>query len=152
MRDATETPRSSRGAGIVITVVFTLATVLGVVAYWRYSVSSRFIHESLAQFDARGASLDADACVGEVLAWNARCEAMKSMCDQAVPMTMEHCLAARERKEACAALPVEEAPRAQWTFERCAAQGVTRRNKNVCTDAYRALVQFCRTGERGVIL
>lgn len=137
---------------IVIASVFTLATVLGVVAFWRFEVSSSYIHASLAEFDQRGPSLDADGCVGEVLAWNARCEAMKSMCDQAIPMVMEHCLAGKERKEACAALPLEDAPRAQWTYERCAAHEVTRRNKKVCTSAYRAMVQYCHTGERGVIL
>lgn len=137
---------------IVIATVLSLATVLGVVAFWRFTESSKYIHKSLAEFDARGAVLDADACVGEVLAWNARCEAMKSMCDQAVPMTMEHCLAARERKEVCAELPQDAAPRAQWTYERCAAHGVTQSNKKICTSAYRAIVQYCNTGERGVIL
>jgi hypothetical protein len=144
--------RPAHGAWVVVGCVFSLALVLGVVAYWRYTVSEAFIHDSLLRFDQVGAELSPDECVAEVLAWNASCEAMKSLCDHAVPMLMEHCLAARDRASTCTNLSEDVTGRGQWTYERCLEHGVTRANKKVCTGAYRALVQHCRTGQRGVIL
>ncbi|MGM0577305.1 MAG: hypothetical protein ACQEXJ_16380 [Myxococcota bacterium] len=136
----------------MIGTVFVLAIVLGVLAFRNYRASERHIQQSMAEFDEMGVRLDADGCVAAVLDWNGRCEAMKTLCDHAVPMAMEHCLAARDRSEVCDGLGDTETARAQWTYHKCEEHDVTRANKKACTNAYRALIQYCTTGQQGVIL
>ena len=58
-------------AGLVLGLVLGLSVVLGVLAYWRYSLSEQHIKHVLADMDTRGAALGtAEECVTEVLDWH----------------------------------------------------------------------------------
>ena len=145
--------RSGKGAAILIGSIMVLAIVLGVVAYWRFTLSQQHIRANFHRLDKHGATLDAEGCVTAVLDWHDHCDAIDTLCDHAVPMAMEHCLRASDRSKDCAALG--ETARDQWTYEKCKARGIIKGRSsvvNACTDAYRALAQFCRSGQEGVIL
>lgn len=138
--------------------MLTLATILGVVAYWRYTVSERHLHTVFDELRAKGASLDVEECVTEVLAWhNTGCEAMQSLCDHSVPMALEHCLSAQDRAGYCDALQIDESS-GKWTYDMCKKRGVSpdhgarRRQMKACGNAYGAIESFCAYDQKGVVL
>ena len=165
--DAPDKPyvRSGRSAAIVLTILFTCSTVMGVVAYWRYTESERFLHRDWAEISAKGSKIDAEECVPLVLEWHRNCEAMKSLCNHSIPMTMTHCLGqdratperVAERKAYCDAM-VTPSSLGRWTFKKCKAIGVskehgsTRDERKACSYAFKALEEFCRRGGEGIRL
>lgn len=131
----------------------TLAVVLGVLAYWRYTVSERHFADAIAQMDRVGPSQDTEGCVSAVLDWHHGCEANKPLCDNGVGRVLTHCLAGADRREYCESLDLSDA-KAQWVYARCAERGTPCQSKKhcPCADAYRTLDSFCRYDQRGVAL
>ena len=138
---------------LVLGGLISLALVLGVVAYWRYTVSERHFAETIVEMNALGPTLDTDGCVGAVLDWHARCEANKPLCDDGVPRIMTHCLVGADRQAYCDGLDLSSA-KAQWVYGKCQDRGTPCRDRKkcACADAYRTVDSFCRHGQKGVSL
>ncbi len=138
---------------LVLGGLITLALVLGVLAYWRYTVSERHFAKTIAEMDALGPTLDTDGCVGAVLDWHARCTANKPLCDDGVPRIMTHCLVGADRQSTCEELDLSSA-KAQWVYGKCQDRGTPCRDRKkcACADAYRTVDSFCRHGQKGVSL
>jgi hypothetical protein len=130
-----------------------LAVVLGVLAYWRYTISERHFAETLAAMDRLGSTADTETCVSAVLDWHATCEANKALCDNGVVRVVTHCLHAGDRGEYCNGLDLSSA-KAQWVFAKCEERGTpcSSQKKCACADAYRAIDSYCRYGQQGVSL
>lgn len=130
-----------------------MVIVLGTVAFWRYKVSERHFAETVKEMDALGPTVDTEGCVSAVLAWHARCEADKNLCEHGVPLVMTHCLVGADRSETCEGLDLSSA-QAQWVFTQCEARGSTCENRKncACASAYRTIDSFCRHGQEGVSL
>ena len=148
-----EYDRSGPSLRLVAGSIAALAIVLGVLAYWRYTVSERHFATALAQMDAVAPTLDTEGCVTEVLTWHRTCEANKPLCDDGVPRVMTHCLMGADRAEYCKGLDLSSA-KAQWVFEKWRVRGneCTNRKSCACADAYRAIDSFCRHEQKGVAL
>jgi hypothetical protein len=149
--DSAET--SGPSLRLVLGTIAVLVVVLGVVAYWRYTVSERYFAESLKEIDAVGPTLDTEGCVSEVLKWHQQCEANKPLCDNGVPRVMTHCLTGADRKAYCDTLDLSSA-KAQWVFDKCEERGTpcANRKRCACANAYRAIDSFCRHDQKGVSL
>lgn len=153
MQQPDEVDTSGPSLRLVLGSISVLVVVLGVLAYWRYSVSETHFAAAIQHFDEVSPTLDAEGCVTEVLAWHSTCAANKALCDDGVPRMMAHCLAARDRSETCNALELGSA-KAQWVFAKCEERGTSCRDRKkcACADAYRTIDSFCRHGQRGVSL
>lgn len=139
----TEVERRRSGSWkIVVAVLFALSIVIGVVAYWRFIVSDRFLRDDLEQMAQRGRSLSVEQCVDATVEWAGSCRAMKSLCDATGPQLMRTCLAARDRSEYCDSLG-DRARETRFGFKECKARKVTRKTKKACAAAYRAIASHC---------
>jgi hypothetical protein len=141
------------------------SVILGVLAYRSYSNSEVHLHVAFQDLAAQGATLDTEECVLAVLHWHGNCEAMKSLCDHAIPMAMTHCLKrsesaslrAKERLDYCVAFRWPRS-KAKWTYEKCKVIGVSkddgsRRDQiKACGNAFSAIENFCRHNAEGVRL
>lgn len=138
---------------LVLGSILILSVVLGVLAYWRFTVSERHIAQALQEMDREGPNLDTEECVGRVLEWHARCEANKPLCDESVARVLTHCLVGRDRNDYCDTLDLSSA-KAQWVFQKCEERGASCRDKKrcACASAYRTIDSFCRHGQGGVSL
>lgn len=138
---------------LVLGIMGALIVVLGITAYWRYTVSEGWFARSLPVLSETGKTVDTEGCVDAVLRWHETCDANKPLCDNGVPRAMTHCLMGGDRVRACASLSGESA-KAQWVFKSCFDRGTpcTKRKKCACADAYRALDSFCRHDQTGVAL
>jgi hypothetical protein len=125
----------------VVAALLAIASLLGVLAFYRYSQSERALVAELTAMAKRAASLDVDGCVSETLAWNKRCEAMKTLCDASVPRMMETCLRGADRSSRCRALG-DRVMATQYGVAECKARGRTRRDKP-CALSYRAIASHC---------
>lgn len=150
--------RSARGAWIVLSCVFTLSIILGGIAWSNYKGSERHIKAELEALETQGKTLDTDGCVGAVLDWHARCEAMKSLCDHAIPLAVTHCLQSAPRDAFCSTLNAEQLSTGEWTYKMCADRGISREkgkgrsSVRACGTAYGAVNNYCLNGERGIAL
>jgi hypothetical protein len=138
---------------LVLGGLLVLAVVLGVLAYWRYSVSERHFAEALANMDRIGVTADTEGCVSAVLEWHGSCEANRPLCDHGVGRVLTHCLHGADRGEYCNGLDLSSS-KAQWVFARCEERGTpcASTKKCACADAYRAIDSYCRYGQKGVSL
>lgn len=141
--------RRSSGLWLVL-ALFVLSAGLGVTAFWRYTRSDRFIQRSLAQVQERGPALSAEGCVDEVLAWSRRCEAMKGLCQGAIPRLVETCLAGADRRAYCASLG-ETHRSTRFGVKQCEARvrRGDREGKKVCGLGYRAISAYCERVGKG---
>jgi hypothetical protein len=150
-----EVETSGPSLRLVLGVMAIVIVVLGVVAYWRYTVSENHFAVTLADMDRKGPELDVEGCVDAVVEWHGRCEANKPLCDNGVPQVMTHCLAGRDRGEACEAMELGSA-KAEWIFQSCSDRGTPCRPSDkklcVCANAYRTLDSWCRHDQKGVAL
>lgn len=148
-----EVDTSGPSLRLVLGVMAILAVVLGVFSYWRYVQSENYFATTLAVIDEQGRELDVEGCVDVVLEWHEECSANKPLCDNGVPRVMTHCLAGRDRTEACEALDLSSA-KAQWVFSSCLERDTPCTNKKqcACADAYRTLDSYCRHDQKGVAL
>nr|WP_293172041.1 hypothetical protein [Nannocystis sp.] len=131
-----------------------VAVVMGVFAYYRYITSEKAIMSGMAELEGKGAKLDSEGCINEVLDWHKRCDALSMMCNDAVKIAMYHCLEARDRSEDCGRLKPDVVSKGQWVFGVCKDRGTEcrRRKQCACADAYRAMDSFCRTDQKAVQL
>lgn len=133
-----------RSARLVLLVVFSLSSVLGVLAYWRYQQSERFIRGSIAAFGVRGAKATVEQCVDQVVVWTESCRAMIGLCDASVSRMMNACLKGQDRSQACAAILPNATADTRFGHEACIKRGVTRRTKKACAAAYRMIAAHCQ--------
>ncbi len=131
-----------------------VAVFMGVFAYYRYVTSEKAIMAGMAELQSKGSSLDSEGCINTVLDWHKRCEALNSMCNDAVKIAMYHCLEARDRSEDCGKLKPDVVSKGQWVFGACKERGTACRLRKqcACADAYRAMDSFCRTDQQAVQL
>ncbi|PKN59425.1 MAG: hypothetical protein CVU56_00860 [Deltaproteobacteria bacterium HGW-Deltaproteobacteria-14] len=146
--------RGGRTAWIVVGSALFIGTALAVfVVFPNMKESAISIGAEMARIDAQGASMTAEECVEHAIDWFERCDVMPSMCLQEVPTAVARCLHARDRTEECAPY-VDPALSARWTFEKCKGRGIDRGSDRSltksCTGAWRALDQYCKTGQKGV--
>lgn len=134
-------------------VVAVLVVVLGVLAYWRFTVSEKHFAGVLTEMDRTGPTVDTEGCVTAVLQWHATCDANRPLCDDGVPRVITHCLLGADRSETCNELDLGSA-KAQWVYGRCESRGTPCRDRKKCpcADAYRTIDSFCRHGQKGVAL
>jgi hypothetical protein len=141
-----EPRRKSRHVPVVVGLMV-FATAVGVLAYWRFIVSDRYLRHDIAAMALAGRSLTVEQCVDRTVSWASSCRAMKSLCVATGPHLMRTCLAARERDAYCAKLGTRGED-THFGFKECEARGVDRKNKKTCAAAYRAIVTHCAR-ERG---
>ncbi|TNF37500.1 MAG: hypothetical protein EP329_03090 [Deltaproteobacteria bacterium] len=143
-----------RTAWIVVGSALLIGTLLAVfVVYPNMKASAISIGQDLAELDTKGASMTAEQCVENAVTWFENCDVMPSMCLQEVPTSVARCLHAKDRTAECKPY-LEMPPRSQWTFERCKERGIEKSSSKEltksCTAAWRALDQYCKTGQKGV--
>lgn len=129
---------------IVVAVLFLVAVTIGVLAYWRFVVSDRYLQQDAATLHQRGGTLTLEGCVDAVMAWTGRCRAMKSLCDATTPRMIHACLKGADRRQACKALG-DRSQDTRLGFKECQDRGVDRRSKKLCAMAYRAIATHCRS-------
>jgi hypothetical protein len=157
--------KGARTARRVVGGILTLALILGTLAYYNYSESSRQLNEAFEDLGKKGATLATEECVPAILEWHQSCEAMKTLCDHAIPMAMTHCLGQpesegerfKERQAYCDAFKWPPS-KAKWTYAKCKEIGIskddgTRRDRiKACGNAFGAIENFCRHNAEGVRL
>lgn len=131
-----------RSAKALVASLVAAATLIGVVAFWRFSTSERFLSGVMVEVRDKGKTATPEQCVDEVVRQAAKCEAMKSLCDASAPRWMNACLRGTDRSAYCASLG--SAPRAtSFGYEACKRREVDRRTKKACASAYRAIAAHC---------
>jgi hypothetical protein len=148
-----EVETSGPSLRLVLGAMAIVIVVLGFAAYWRYTVSENHFAVTFAEMDRKGPELDVEGCVSAVIEWHGRCEANKPLCDNGVPQVMTHCLAGRDRAQACEALELGSA-KAEWVYQSCFERDTPCGDKKacVCANAYRTLDSYCRHDQKGVAL
>ena len=146
--------KGGRAAWIVIGSALLIGTALAVfVVFPNIRASAVAIGAEIADLDTRGATMTAEQCAEHAIEWFERCEVMPSMCLQEVPTAVAHCLRARDRTAECKPY-TDLPPTSQWTYKKCASRGIVKgSNRELtksCTSAWRALDQYCKTGQKGV--
>lgn len=140
-------PEPARRGGMwMVALMLSLATVLAVIASFRFGASERYLTEAHARFAERGRELTVDECVVEVLAWRTECEAMKSLCDSNVERMMDACLSGQDRSAYCAEAG-EALGDSHFAAAACTAHEVDRKKREpwkFCGMAYRAIDLHCR--------
>jgi hypothetical protein len=154
-----------------------VSVLVGVLAYWRYASSERYVQEGIAEMQRVGAELDVEGCVDAVLDWHHECDQHQTnaaVCLQGAKVLMFHCLDARDRGDACelyldpdsaahqatedmrarARNPEKAGESGKWVYARCEERGMPCINKRecACAETYRAIDSFCRTGQQAVQL
>lgn len=162
---------------LVFGVLAIVTVVVGVLAYWRYANSERWVAEGIAKMDRVGAELKPEGCIDESLSWYGDCDeqqANAAVCLQGVSILMYHCLAAADRHDTCELYldpesevhqPTESmrerarnaetaGESGRWVYARCEDRGISCINKRecACAEAYRAIDSFCRTRQQAVQL
>lgn len=141
--------------GPSLKLIFSLAAVIvlgmGLYAFWRYTESERWVQSSLVEMEKIGKLRDAEGCIDAIHTWRGECAANKTLCENAIPLAMFHCLEQQDRAETCAALP-RDMVTGGWLMDRCRERGTPCKVMKQCTcaAAYRALDSFCRADQRGV--
>jgi hypothetical protein len=146
LRAGAEPARQRGGLGVMLALL-SAAGALGVVAYWRFVESERALGADLARMARRAPLLGVEGCVGEVLAWNGACAAMKSLCDATVPRMMETCLRGVDRSADCAVY-AQRVMATSFGVGECRARGRGRRDKP-CALAYRSIAAHCLAVAQG---
>ncbi|MEZ4451176.1 MAG: hypothetical protein R3B09_16980 [Nannocystaceae bacterium] len=147
--------QSAGWQGPSLTTIFSLVGAIvigmGLFAFWRYTESERWVQASLIEMEQLGRESDAEGCVDAVHAWREKCAANKTLCENAIPLAMYHCLEQRDRAATCDALP-RDMSTGGWLMERCRERGTPCKVMKQCTCAasYRALDSFCRSDQRRV--
>lgn len=148
--------RSGKWGYIVIGACVVIGGFLGASTYFRAADGAEGVGDKMRQMRERGAHIDGVACVTETLDWHDKeCTAPGRMCIDAVPRVVGECLAAQDRSALCAEIGNDDKP-SQWAYTRCKARGIDRKSKKgvkeSCTQAWRALDSWCKSGQTGVAL
>ncbi len=134
-----------RSSGLqVILILFLLAAVLGVIAFWRFTRSDRFIQASIARVQSRAAALTPEGCVDWTVDWARTCSAMKALCDGSVPRLVEACLMASDRRAYCASLG-DRYRATSFGVAQCRARLRPGNDlgKKTCALSYSAVARYC---------
>jgi len=132
----------------VVVALLTVATAMGVVAFWRFSESDKFLSHVMVEMENAGKTSSPEQCVDEVVKHASTCEAMKSLCDSSAPRWMEACLRGQDRVGYCSTLG--DTPKAtSFGFKACKDRQVDRRTKGACASAYRAIAAHCESVSGG---
>jgi hypothetical protein len=145
MTSSPKTPKKNtknRGLWLVLTAVFAISVVLGVMAFARYRSSEKYIKAALAEMEVRGKKLPVEGCVDDILVWRTRCEAMAGLCQAAVSRLMGVCFRATDRRAYCQQLKVSTTD-TRFGFKECKARGVKRHAKKACGGMYRVIDSHC---------
>lgn len=127
---------------LVVLSLFTFSTLVGVVSYWRFIVSDRYLRQDIVTMAKAGKSLTVEQCVTKTLSWSASCRAMKSLCVSTSPHLMTTCLAAQDRRGYCGKLGARGQD-THFGYDECKARNVDHHNKKICAGAYRAIASYC---------
>lgn len=173
----TQTQTDGPSLKLVLGGVAIVSIIVGVLAYYRYSTSERWVAEGIQHMDEVGEGLDVDACIEEAVSWHDECDQQQTnaaVCLQGVKVVLFHCLDAADRSQTCelyldpeselraateemrarARNPEKAAGSGKWVYGRCEERGMRCVNKRecACAEAYRAVDSFCRTGQQAVQL
>lgn len=148
--------RSGKWGWIVVGSCMVVGAVLGVLNLVIAVNSADEITRKTEEMRKRGAVISGFECVTETLDWHDNtCDAVAKMCIDSVPRIVAECLAAQDRTALCAEIGNDEKP-SQWAYNKCKARGVDRKSKKgikeSCTQAWRALDSWCKSGQKGVAL
>ncbi len=148
--------RSARMAWIVIGACCVIGGALGAITYFRAANGAEHVGEKLREMRVRGSVVDGFTCIDETLKWHDTvCDAPGRMCIDAVPRVVGECLAGQDRATLCQEIGNNDKP-SQWAYNKCKARGIDRKSKKgikeSCTQAWRALDSWCKSGQKGVAL
>lgn len=146
--------KGGRTAWIVVGSALLIGTALAIfVVFPNIRASAISIGGEKTRVAQQGTTMTAEACVEHAIDWFQACDVMPSMCLQEVPSLVAICLGSKDRTAECAPY-IDPALPAQWTYEKCKGRGIVRGSDRSltksCTGAWRALDQFCKTGQKGV--
>lgn len=130
----------------VLAGTFAVSAVVGVLAYWRYAGSETYVAEGITEMKASGGDLDVEGCFQAVIDWHHDCDingANAAVCEQGLKLVTYHCLAARDRSQACEDYQPRE--NGKWVLEKCEERGMRCVNKRecACAEVYRTIESFC---------
>jgi predicted nucleic acid-binding Zn ribbon protein len=139
-----EQQRSRRGTRLLFSIIALLAVGLGILAYLQLRKSAVLLTGTLKRLERGGRVLTISGCIDEVIAAHRHCAAMKSLCDQSVERMVATCLAGRDRRAECAALP-SGAELVRFGYQACLDRGFSKRGskRKPCSDCYRTVDAYC---------
>jgi len=148
--------RSGKWAWIVIGACMVIGAVLGATTYFRAAKGAEGVGDKMREMRERGAVMTGPECVADTLDWHDKtCDAPGRMCIDAVPRVVGECLAGQDRSALCVEIGNTEKP-SQWAYNKCKNRGIDRKSKKgikeSCTQAWRALDSWCKSGQKGVAL
>jgi hypothetical protein len=133
---------------LVVLGLFAFSTLVGVVSYWRFIVSDRYLRQDIVSMAKAGKSLTVEQCVTRTVSWASTCRAMKSLCVSTSPHLMKTCLVAQDRRGYCDKLGVRGQD-THFGYHECKARKVDRQHKKICAAAYRAIASYCEKKKLG---
>lgn len=130
----------------VLIGTFSVSAAVGVLAYRRYANSESYVAQGISRMQAEGSSLDVEGCFDAVIDWHHDCDingANAAVCEQGLKIVAYHCLAGRDRSEACEAYQPRED--GKWPLAKCEERGMRCVNKRecACAEMYRSIESFC---------
>ena len=149
METGREQTRRGRIALGLVGGLLVLSLGFGLLGWRNFHRASDHLEAVKARLARQGRGLDAQGCIGAVLAWRKRCAVTKSLCDAFAPRVMRSCLAARDRSAYCRTL-TKLPGTTHFGYRDCQRRGVTRKTKKACAAAFRMLHIHCRGGRRGL--
>lgn len=169
--------RPDRSLTYVFVTLAIVSVIVGVLGYWRYANSERWVAEGIQHMNEVGPTIDTEQCVDEAVSWYGACDqhdANAAVCLTGIGILMHHCLSGQARDETCelyldpasaahaategmrerARNPETAGESGRWVYARCEERGMVCRNKRecACAEAYRAIDSYCRTGQTAVQL
>jgi len=133
-------------AKLFVSGLLAASMLLGGLSYRRYVGSERQARAFAVELRARGAGLDGEGCVAQVLEWGKRCDAMQVVCEAAITPLLKTCLEAADRTAYCRSLGA--VLDTHFSYARCHQRGYGRRNR-VCAEAYLTVADHCQTLLKG---
>ncbi len=139
----------------VLIGTFSVSAVVGVLAYWRYAGSETYVAQGIERMKAEGPNLDVEGCFDAVMDWHHDCDingANAAVCEQGLKLVAYHCLAGRDRTDACTEYPGRED--GKWVLTKCEERGMRCVNKRecACAEMYRSIESFCLNDGKAVQL
>jgi hypothetical protein len=112
----------------ILATIALIVCALAAFAAWQLNRSKRYLDQGIAMFQEKGKSLDAFTCIQSVISWRNECEAMASMCDNALGQMIDACLSAQDRSAYCVANHPDTSDN-HSVNDMCIALGVDRKQR-----------------------
>lgn len=148
-------PRSGNVGLWVVVICLVAGSGLGVWVYFNAKSDVMRLSPELDQWRERGKTLSSEECVNGAIDWFKTCEAQGRICLDAVPRAVAKCLSAQDRSATCSTMGADMKS-SQWAYDHCVEKGIDRKSerglKESCTEAWRALDTYCKSGQEGVAL